>query len=164
MEGKTMQTSTWIIIAVVVVLLLVAIAYIARRRRHQQLAERATELRTHAAERDQDVAEERRRAAEAEAQAQLKRAEAERAEEQARNARQSHLQEEAHQEDILREADRIDPRVDGRGGDRFETTDRTEPTDGRAEETSGTGFEGTGARRYEDTTPETDAGQHRRDV
>ncbi|GAB7002697.1 hypothetical protein JCM18899A_01680 [Nocardioides sp. AN3] len=111
-----MQTLIWIIVAIIVIAVVVAIVMAARRRRHHQLTERATELRTQASERDTDVAEERRRAAEAEAQAQLARAEAERAEEQARMARQSSMYEEARQEDTLREADRIDPRVDGTAG------------------------------------------------
>lgn len=108
-----MTTIIWIIVAVIVLALIVAaIAFVARGRREKQHAARAEELRSHAAEHDQQLAEERRQAAEAEAQAELARAEAERADERAREAHESRLYEEARHEDTLREADRLDPHVD----------------------------------------------------
>ncbi|UDY23218.1 hypothetical protein [Nocardioides sp. Kera G14] len=109
-----MDTSTiiWIIVAVIIVAVLVGVLVaLARRRREHKLVEHATELRTEAAQREQDLDEQRRQAQEAEAKAQLARAEAERAEEQARQARDSSMFEEAKQEDTFREADRVDPRT-----------------------------------------------------
>jgi predicted Holliday junction resolvase-like endonuclease len=142
-------TLIWIVIALIVVALVVGIALAVRRGRQRKLTVRATELRTEAAQRDEHVVEERRRAAEAEAKAQLARAEAERAEEKAHAAQQAASYEEARQEDSFREADRLDPHVDERS-----------PSYGT--DTPAAGGSQTSAQTTPQVTPE--QGHHRRDV
>src|SRR5207342_2720570 len=101
-----MSTSTIIVIVVLAVLLLLVIgvvAFLMNKRKAEHNRAQAELLRTRAVTRTGDLTE---------AQAQIARAEAERAEERAAQAKQGHLMEEAHHEDQLREADRIDPDVD----------------------------------------------------
>lgn len=110
-----MDISAILWILVLVVLLIVVVALVAglmtkRRREHNRA--RAELIRTQAVTHTGDLTESHRRAEEAEAEARIARAEAERAEERAAKAKQGHLVEEAHHEDRLREADRIDPDVD----------------------------------------------------
>lgn len=110
-----MSTIGWIIIAIIVVVVvaaLVALALALRKRRQQQRATRASELRSEALAKGDDVTAGRRQASTLDANAQMARADAERAEEKAAEARRAVEQQEAEREDRLREADRLDPRVD----------------------------------------------------
>ena len=97
-----------------------------RKRKAEQQRAHAEELRTQAATRAPDLQQSSLQAREAEAQAQLKKAEAERAEVEAERARQGHTVEQARHEDVLREADRVDPDVNHRSDDYTPTT----PVDG----------------------------------
>jgi competence protein ComGC len=115
-----MDTSTIIWIVVLAVLLLVVVGLVValmNKRRNEHNRAKAELIRTQAVTHTADLTESQRRAEEAEAEARIKQAEAERAEERAARAKQGHLMEEAHHEDRLREADRIDPDVDHRADD-----------------------------------------------
>jgi hypothetical protein len=113
-----MDTDTWIwiIVAAVVVLALLAVAAVAMRKKQQIKAEQrrvhADELRHQATATTPNVTEAQLRAEEADAQASLARTEAQRADEQAALERQRLAAEEAQREDLVREADRLDPDVD----------------------------------------------------
>ena len=111
-----------------------------RKRKAEQQRAHAEELRTQAATRAPDLQQSSLQAREAEAQAKLKRAEAERAEVEAEQARQGHAVEQARHEDVLREADRVDPDVNHRSADYAPTT----PAMGTPAAEPGT----TGARRH----------------
>lgn len=141
------STVTWIVVgAVVLVLLVVLIALLLRRRaaqkRTQSLAE-AERLRAEAAARTGDVQSAEQRARQTAADAERKRAEAQRAERVAAEAHRVLDHERAVQEDAVRRADELDPRVDHRADDyepitgpamKASTTDEVEPTvatDGR---------------------------------
>jgi len=133
-----MSTSTIILIAVLAILLLAVIgvvAFLMNKRKAEHNRARAELIRTQAVTHTGDLTEAQRRAEEADAEARIARAEAERAEERASRAKQGHLMEEAHHEDRLREADRIDPDVDHRAHD---YTPGTTAAPLAAEETSAT--------------------------
>lgn len=124
-------------IVILVVAILVALAIIAavvvmmRKRKHEQHRERADELRTEARHHvADDLPEAQVRAQKAEAEAEEARLEAERAEREAAEARTGVAQREAIHEDKVREADRLDPRVDHKSGDYEPHT--TVPADDRS--------------------------------
>lgn len=113
-----METGTIIgivIAAVVVLLLIAAVALLLKRRgahqRHERL-QRAEGLRGEAASHHSEVAAAARRAQAADAEAGQARAVADRAEHAAAEAHRDLAREQAVQEDAVREADRLDPRVD----------------------------------------------------
>ena len=112
-----MDTTTWIIVVVAVLVVAALVAWLItqqRRKKHQEQAERLRhEAHDHAAE----IPETNVRAKEAEADAERARLEAERAQERAREARVAATQQQAVQEDRLRTADQVDPRVDTRSAD-----------------------------------------------
>ena len=83
-----------------------------RKRAQEQRAHEANQLRDVAATHTHEVSEAEREARRKDAEAELARADAERAEEEAAQARQGLAQTEATREHLVREADRIDPRVD----------------------------------------------------
>ncbi len=114
-----------VVLAVLLLLVIGLVAFLMNKRKTEHNRARAELIRTQAVTHTGDLTEAQRRAQEAEAEAQIARAEAERAEERATQAKQGHLMEEAHHEDRLREADRIDPDVDHRADDYAPgTTDR----------------------------------------
>ena len=105
----------WILVVAVLLLVVIGLAVaMMNKRRNEHNRARAELIRTQAVTHTGDLTESQRRAEEAEAEARIAKAEAERAEERATRAKQGHLIEEAHHEDRLREADRIDPDVDHR--------------------------------------------------
>lgn len=108
----------WIVIAVVVLALLAALAYVLSKRKKQRDQERdhahAEQLRRQALTHQPEVTESQLDARKAEAEAELARTEAERAERRAAEARQASAVTEAQQEDVVRRADSLDPRVDHR--------------------------------------------------
>ena len=167
-----MNTSTivWIIVLAVLLLLVIGLfAFVMNKRKTEHNRARAEEIRTQAVTQTGDLTEAQRRAQEAEAQAQLKRAEAERAEERAAQAKQGHVMEEAHHEDRLREADRIDPDVDHRADDYAPGSTTATPAEGTT--TSGTTHTHTHDTAHESGTvppttdgtvpPPTEPGTHR---
>ncbi len=121
------ESVIWLAIAVVVVLLIAAaLAALLRRRRRETGRERlarADELRHHAAGQSDDVARSAERAAEADQAARAARERAERADRAALEARQVAAAAEARQEDAIRRADALDPRVDQRADGYAPTTD-----------------------------------------
>jgi FtsZ-interacting cell division protein ZipA len=124
---------TWIIVVLIViaVLLLVGLAWTATRRKQEQLGrQRADELRSEAAETAAAHPVQEARAREAEAEAERARARADQLDAQAHEERTAFDQSRAHQEDRLREADRVDPDVnhesDGYAPD-LDGRARTEP-------------------------------------
>ena len=126
----------WLIIAVVViaVLLLLAVVLRATQRKKQEVArERAGELRSEVATSSHDHQEQEALAREREAEAERARAQADRLQAQADRERTAVDQTQAHHEDRLREADRLDPDVDHRADDYSPTGTR----DGVRDETRG---------------------------
>lgn len=111
----------WIVITVVVVALLAALAYVltkrTRDRKRIEAHERAEQLRHEAAQHQPAVQQSDLEARKAEAEAKLRRAEAEHAEAQAAEARQAAAATAARQEDVVREADQLDPAIDHRSSD-----------------------------------------------
>jgi hypothetical protein len=107
-----MSTIGWIIVAVVVIVVLAAVAVGWRSRRRSRLGERAVALRAEAHEHAVGIDASRHEAREAAVRADEARVAAEDAQRQADTARLALAQEEATQEDRLREADRIDPTGD----------------------------------------------------
>jgi biopolymer transport protein ExbB/TolQ len=117
------DTVIWIIVAAIAVLvLLAALAFALRTNRRKDVENRraqAEQLRQEATATAPDQTEARLRAQEADAQAELARREAERAQQAAAEEQRRVAAEEAHRENLVREADRIDPDVDHRAeGDR----------------------------------------------
>lgn len=107
------ETLIWIIVAVVVaVLILGLLAWLLSKRQTAQRRTRAGELRDEAASRASALEESDVAAREAEVEADRARYEAEQAQVRAHEARKARTQEEAHQEDKVREADRLDPDTD----------------------------------------------------
>jgi len=105
-----MGTIGWIILLVVVlVVLAVVVAMMMRKRRREQHRAHATQLRQEAAGRSDEIARSEQEAKAAEARAEAARLEAERVEQQAAEARRGLDMDRAHQEDRIREANRIDP-------------------------------------------------------
>lgn len=110
----------WVIIALIVLAVLIAAALIAKsaqRKKHEVARERAGELRTEAATSATEKREQEARAREAKAEADRVRAEADKLEARAEATHTEYAQTQAHEEDRLREADRIDPDVDHRAAD-----------------------------------------------
>jgi uncharacterized protein (DUF3084 family) len=107
------QTATIVLVIVVAAVLVAAIAAVLIRKRAQERrAHEASQLRDVAATHTHEVTEAEQEARRKDAEAELTRAEAERAETEASRARQGLAQTEATREHLVREADRIDPRVD----------------------------------------------------
>lgn len=110
----------WIVAAVVVVIVVLAVAALVvsvLRRKQAERRHQAQALRAEAAVGGGSIAESQRQAEEARAQEERARLEAEQARERAEAAQQRVLVDEAHQEDRIREADRLDPDVDTRADD-----------------------------------------------
>ena len=120
-----MNTEGIILLVVAVVVVLAAVAMLARRRKQHDLEQRqvqADQLRHQAADQVQDVRGSDLRAKEAEAEATLAQARAERAEQEAAAVNREAAVEQARHEDVVREADRIDPDVDHRSDGYTPTT------------------------------------------
>lgn len=121
----------WLVVAVVVVLAVAAaLAMMARRRKQRDLEQRAAQadqLRHRAAAQTHDVRSSDLRAKEAEAEATLARARADRAEQEAVAVNQEAAFEQARQEGVVREADKIDPGVDHRSDEYRPTTEFPTP-------------------------------------
>lgn len=115
------MSSTTVLVIVLVVLAVLALgaalASLARRRRQERRRSQAEGLRRDASGDSTGVAHAQVEAREAEARAERKRLEAERAEAQAAEAHRGAQMERARHEDVLREADRLDPEVDHRADD-----------------------------------------------
>ena len=108
------MTTTTIVIIVVVVLVVAAVAaFVINKRNKDAKIAHAEELRSHAAAQAQTtIAPAKQDAAEAEARAEEARVQAERAQAEAREAQVAAQQVEAEHEAQVRDADRLDPRVD----------------------------------------------------
>ncbi|WP_148615958.1 hypothetical protein [Nocardioides rubriscoriae] len=105
-----------VLVAAVVVLVLLALLVVLLRRRsahtrEQRLAS-AEELRGRAASHDPDVRSAAQEARVADAQAERARAQAQQAEQVAEGAHRRLAHEQATQEDVVRRADELDPRID----------------------------------------------------
>jgi len=110
----------WLVIILIVLAVILAVALIAsamRRKKHQVARERASELRSDAAATAATTQVQEARAREAQAEADRARAQADRLEATAEEQRTSYDMTRAHQEDRVREADRLDPDVDHRSTD-----------------------------------------------
>jgi Flp pilus assembly protein TadB len=106
------DTATIVLVVVVALLLAALAAVLVRKRAQERRAHEASQLRDVAVTHTHEVTEAEREARLKDAEAELARAEAERAEAEAARARQGLAQTEASREHLVREADRIDPRVD----------------------------------------------------
>ncbi|MCW2815024.1 MAG: hypothetical protein JWN84_2479 [Nocardioides sp.] len=111
----------WIVVAALVVLAIIALVlFLLKKRkekqRHQQLAH-AEHLRGEAASRTPHVETAAERAQIAEVEADKARARAAEADRVAADAHRDLVQEQAAQEDVVRRADELDPRVDTRSKD-----------------------------------------------
>lgn len=107
----------WIIIIVVVLAVVLAAALVwsaMKRKKDQAGRERASELRSEAADTGAAKHEQEARAREAEAEADRARAQADKLDAQAQDQRTSYDMTRASQEDAVREADRVDPDIDHR--------------------------------------------------
>jgi hypothetical protein len=125
------ETETLVLIVLVIVAVAVVIALVMMRAKSRRDdAARADELREQAdlgaARTLPDAEVEAQRA---EADAEQARIAAQRAEERAREARNGVVQEEAHHEDQVRAADRLDPRVDDTADDYAPTAEPTHARD-----------------------------------
>jgi hypothetical protein len=114
-----------VVVAIVIVVAVVGLLLM-RTRGHERRARAAHELRSQAAAQAGDVELAQREAASRQAAADHAREQAEIAEARAAEARQGLAQAEAHQEDKVREADRLDPTVDHRS-DEYHPDDVTPP-------------------------------------
>lgn len=116
-----METTEIIVLLVVIVLVVALVGALMMSRRAKADREAATHAEQLRQQADQNVSstlpEANIEAKRAEADAEEARLLAERAEERARAARTGVAQEEAHHEHTLREADRVDPRVDDSSDD-----------------------------------------------
>ena len=107
-----------IIVIVIAVVVLGGAAFLAQRKKRESEIARAEAVRAQAADQARSTLPDAQdRAAEAEAQAAEARASAERAEAEARAAQVEASQVEAEHEAQVRDADRIDPRVDHKADD-----------------------------------------------
>ena len=105
--------TTFIVIAVIVLVVVAVAAYVIRKKDREANIAKADELRAQAATRAQSsLPPAQDKAAEAEARAEEARAAAERAKAEADEARVTASQAEAEHESQVRDADRLDPRVD----------------------------------------------------
>ncbi len=110
--------TTFIVIAVIVLIVIAVAAYLMRQKNREANIARAEELRTQAAtEARSTLPPAQDRAAEAEARAEEARAAAERAQAEAEEARVAASKAEAEHEAQVRDADRLDPRVDHKADD-----------------------------------------------
>lgn len=104
-----------IVLIVLAVLLAAALIWTAMKRKKDQVGrERASELRSEAADTASAKAAQEARAREAEAEAERVRAQADKLDAQAQEKRTAYDMTQARQEDAVREADRVDPDVDHR--------------------------------------------------
>ena len=126
-----------IIVLVVVVLLLVAAAVALMGRRKRRRLQLAEQHRAGAREELRDLHQHQAHADEAEQRAAAARAEAERAERAAREARETQQVQAARAEDKVREADRLDPRVDHKADDYQPGSDRAVPGETRVDPETG---------------------------
>ena len=129
---ETGQVIVIVVVAVLVLAAAAALAVVARRRRARLAEEHRLEagrLREQASSVVPDVTAAKIGADEAEARAQQARAEADRAEELAAEERRRVAAEEARREELVREADRIDPDVDHRARDYTPQVDGTPPAE-----------------------------------
>jgi predicted Holliday junction resolvase-like endonuclease len=114
----TTEQIIWTVVIIVAVLALIAFIVSAMRKKSQHTKEtRAAELRQEAQQRAAVIPDAQVRAKESEAEAERKRLEAEQAAERAQAARTEVVQHEATVEEQVREADRLDPRVDHKSSD-----------------------------------------------
>ena len=117
----------WLVVAIVVVIALaLAVVALLRHRRDRNDDHRraqSDELRHEAVSHTDDVRSAQARALAAQAEAKAAHEEAERTHRQAVLADQEAAAVQARQEDVVREADRIDPRVDHQADDYRPTTD-----------------------------------------
>ena len=115
------QDIVWIVVAALVVLALLAlVAFLLRRRSAAKKRERlahAEDLRGEAAGHAPRVQSAAERARTADVEAEAARARATQAEREAADAHQVLAHEQAAQEDVVRRADELDPRVDTRADD-----------------------------------------------
>jgi FtsZ-interacting cell division protein ZipA len=107
-----MSTIGWIVVAVVIVVVVLAVLAAWRAQHRRTLTTRARTLRDEARSHAPEVGQNRLEAREAEVRADAARLEAERARREAEEARTALAQQEAADEDRIREADRLDPAVD----------------------------------------------------
>jgi FtsZ-interacting cell division protein ZipA len=107
-----------IILIILAVVLALALIWTAMKRKKDQAGrERASELRSEAADTAAAKREQEARAREAEAEAERVRAQADKLEVRAEQERTSYDMTRAQQENAVREADRVDPDVDHRSSD-----------------------------------------------
>lgn len=112
------MTTTIVIIVVIVLVVAAVAAFLINKRNKDAKIAQAEELRGQAASRAQTtIAPAQQDAAEAERKAEEARLQAERAEAEAREAQVAAQQVEAEHEAQVRDADRLDPRVDDRSDD-----------------------------------------------
>ena len=105
----------WVIISLIILAVVAAVALIAiamKRKKDQAARERASELRSEAAQTASTTQEQEARAREASAEAERVRAQADKLDARAEQERTSYDMTRAQQEDALREADQLDPDVD----------------------------------------------------
>ena len=107
----------WIVIALVALALLAVLAYLLQKRKKERAHAHAETLRHQAVQHSTTVNQSQLDAQKAQAEAELARAQAREAELRAEEASRASAQTEAHQEHVVREADRIDPHVDHRSDD-----------------------------------------------
>lgn len=117
-----------IVIALIVVALIGLAAWLSAKKKREQRAAQAESIRHEARSEASGVRESQVQAREAEAKAEQARLEAQRAEEQAARAHQGVSQEQALHEERIREADRLDPRVDHKSDDYTPDTSAAETT------------------------------------
>jgi FtsZ-interacting cell division protein ZipA len=107
-----MSTIGWIVVAVVIVVVVLALLALWRAQHRRTLAARAQTLREEARSHAPEVGQNRLEAHEAQVRADAAHLEAERARRDAEAAKTALAQQEAADEDRIREADRLDPAVD----------------------------------------------------
>jgi FtsZ-interacting cell division protein ZipA len=135
-----------IVLIVLAVILAAALIWTAMRRKKDQVGrERASELRSEAANTAASKREQEARAREAEAEADRARAQADKLDARAQEERTSYDMTRARQEDAVREADRVDPDVDHRAAEYAPDLDGS-PTH-RSDVTESGTTERTGSRR-----------------
>jgi len=157
-----MDTVQVIVLVVVVLIVLALLGLLLSRRRKQKHVQLAEEHRTGAREELRDLQHQRVEADAAEARAAAARAEAERAEVHAREAREAEQVQHARAEDKIREADRLDPRVDHKSEDYDPRYDQVVPqSEGGHEGTGTTGTTETGTNGTTGTGRPVDGGEHR---
>lgn len=117
-----METSTiiWIIVVIVVIVVVaLIIAALMRKKRTEQRRHQAEQIRREAVTHAPAIQDSELRAREAELEADRARLEAERAQARADEAARARAMDQAHYEDRVREADRLDPDVDHKSPDYY---------------------------------------------